>query len=470
MGRLFKDFLLSLIVSGAVLVSVGAAIDQSDGMLLWLLVSIPGILLCLAAPVLFWATAIFRPGYALGFVLPFILGPIFSFAEIEQNRAALQAQEVWHIEKPLPGRQTIFMSETMGRCDDLCIALLNQRNDAIIIKPFYHRWMDRYVKDTGEICRPSPNTRRDEQGRWSYDALHASLDFLSIGVADTCWSRNAITHVPDSIVISSYWRGSSRSKKSARQGLDGNVYAISAISNGKETLLARRFQGRLTTRIPSLLLWPAQMFGLNLLDQTIGSKDTRTEFYRDALGIDLVPMKIEGPQLAATLGQLLNLMKISGEYRGDAMNTVQRLIDQAGTDQAAFTFPFVRDLMMARDPYAFQSATWLLATYDNYKQDAEEIDRLLQRGSRDDTIFALMRLRDFGGTHLPSQYQPVILRALESSDPELIFAGLVALGYKQPAERAFAQEAVTRIASAPASAFLALPLAQALGQPLPGLR
>jgi hypothetical protein len=247
------------------------------------------------------------------------------------------------------------------------------------------------------------------------------------------------------------------------------VYEVAERKNGQDTVVARRFDGLLTTRVPGLLLLPAGFFGVDLMNQRIGSRETKAAFYRSTLGIDLNRRKITDANLAASLRQLLTLIEMSHDYHyGHAVTMFHQLVEQGDPDQDTISFPFVHALIMNPKVGYFSVGRSIVNGYPRVLDDSPTIDRLLASDTREDQIFGLMRLGDFEGRRLAPKYRSVVLAALESSDPMLVFAGLMAISYKNPQDRAFAEAALARVAEAP-DPLLKWPLMQALGQDLPDL-
>jgi len=155
MRRFLRDFVISLLVSSAVLIPIGEGFDSPWETLLWMLIGIPGILFCIAALCLFLLTGLRRPrpAHVLGFVAPFIIGSIVGFIEIDHRRAELLALEMT-LEKPLPAGQVVDVSRVVFKCEGVCTMLLDQRGDTIISQSDKTKPADRYVKEIGAICLP----------------------------------------------------------------------------------------------------------------------------------------------------------------------------------------------------------------------------------------------------------------------------------------------------------------------------
>lgn len=487
MRRLIKDIALSMAISGGLLAICMGIINAITNGIGWAIVFVPVLLIPLIGflfigPVLVVVAGGIkgRLGYVLGPIMLFVLAPALAFAHLAISTAVAHRQEFWDIQAPLAAPQTVILENELTyfpehestSCRRACIALLAQRNDTVIAiddRTAVERLL--YVKMTGASCQLGPvgaeSRKNQKKNKLNNDTFRGPAEFLALGLTDTCWMANSVGAVPDGIIIRFRQTRLRQAGDIALGAFDGEVYELIESQNGKEKVLGRRINGKISTPVPDILLLLSDLLGIRLQEERIGSAETKAEFYRDALGVDIKPKVLRGKQLAISLETIRQIVELSGKYSGGAMGVFRDLVTKAESTERQVTFPSIRRLMMQKDWKVYQQGTSLLRTYHNRDKKAEkvEIDQLLRSQNPDDVIFGLMRLRLHEYHRLAHGYQPIIERSLNSSDPNIVFAALVALGNKSPTDRAFALPRAKKIAAAQENEeeFLSNPLKEVLG-------
>ncbi|WP_374373609.1 hypothetical protein [Dongia sp.] len=412
-----------------------------------------------------------RPGNILGPILLFALGPLVAFLDISINAAIARNQDFMSVATPVDPEATLVLEIDERSCREDCLAVIAQRNGQVTnawgetrrLTEGKYREIKTYVKSTGQDCV----LVADKINQATYESV---AHFLSLGIADTCWKVRVDEKLPDGFAI----RVSDlRDNGGIALGtFRGEVFELIERRNGVENIVGRRLAGRVSTHVPNVLLVPAALLGLKLDIPRLGSVNTKIDFYREVLNVNLSEPVVEGDQLVAALSGLLELMEKSQEYRFDskAVKAFTELVRKSDCQNLKAIVPQIRRLLLTPNYEAYFSASNMFGLCyrgDLTRLTAESEAFLVSEDPEDVALGLLLLKGSVQASQALKDHRQLILRALEGDDPESTTTAIIALSRTKAA---FAQSSLHSLAFGPflrrEGAPVLYPLLDAIDTPL----